>query len=80
VRTTLTIDDDIARLLDKEMRRSGESFKQTVNRALRSGLAANNLPQRRPYTVHARPLGLPAGLSYDNVAELLEAMEGPLHK
>jgi hypothetical protein len=62
------------------MRRSGETFKQIVNRSLRNGLSAANAPQRRQYKVHPRALGLPAGLSYDNVAELLEAMEGPAHK
>jgi len=25
-------------------------------------------------------MGLPPGLSYDNVEELIEALEGPLHK
>jgi hypothetical protein len=49
VRTTLTIDDDVAALLEKENRRAGEPMKQTVNRVLRSGLvyAANPVKPKR---------------------------------
>jgi hypothetical protein len=80
VRTTLTLDDDVAALLRKEVQRTGLSFKETVNRALRVGLAASRRPSRKPFTVAARPLGLPAGMSYDNVAELLESIEGAAHR
>jgi len=38
VRTTLTLDPDVVALLEKENRRANEPMKQTVNRALRSGL------------------------------------------
>jgi hypothetical protein len=77
VRTTLTLDDDVMRLLEKETRRTGEPFKAVVNRYLRLGLIAARQPQQKPFTVAPRRLGLPSGLSYDNVQELLEAIEGP---
>jgi len=80
VRTTLSIDEDVANLLNKEMRRSGESFKVTVNYFLRLGLMASKKELRRPFVVTPRPLGLPEGLSYDNIEELIEALEGPAHK
>jgi len=77
VRTTLTIDGDVASLLQQEMRRSGATLKDTVNKALRAGLLAANRPaQPKPYVIRPRVLGLPPGLSYDNVAELLEQIEG----
>jgi hypothetical protein len=49
VRTTLTLDDDVAALLEKENSRANEPMKQTVNRALRSGLlqAANPTKPKR---------------------------------
>lgn len=49
MRTTLTIDDDVAALLEKENRRANEPMKQTVNRALRTGLlqAAKPAPTKR---------------------------------
>lgn len=80
MRTTLSLDDDVANLLNKEVRRSGASFKETVNQLLRLGLAASTQKNVRPFLVTPRPMGLPPGLSYDNISELLEALEGPKHK
>ena len=80
MRTTLTLDDDLARQLQQESRRSGTSFKELVNRLLRLGLTAAKKPARKPFTVTARKMGLPPGLSYDNVGELLDIIEGPTHR
>jgi hypothetical protein len=80
VRTTLSLDDDIANLLNKEIRRSGVSFKEAVNHYLRLGLMAAKQPVRKKFVVKPRAMGLPPGLSYDNIGELLEAIEGPLHR
>jgi hypothetical protein len=80
VRTTLSLDDDIAHLLNQEIRRSGVSFKEAVNHYLRLGLIASKQPKRKKFVVKPLPMGLPPGLSYDNVEELIEALEGPLHR
>jgi hypothetical protein len=80
VRTTLSLDDDVANLLNKEIRRSGVSFKAAVNHYLRLGLVAAKQPARKKFVVKPLAMGLPPGLSYDNVEELIEALEGPLHK
>ena len=80
MRTTLSLDDDVTKLLSKEMHRSGSSFKAAVNHFLRLGLMASKQPGRKSFIVTPRHLGLPPGLSYDNVEELIEALEGPLHK
>lgn len=80
MRTTLSLDDDVASLLNKEIRRSGSSLKEAVNHFLRLGLMASKQPARKPFVVTPRKLGLPPGLSYDNVEELLEALEGAAHK
>jgi hypothetical protein len=77
VRTTLTLDDDVARMLEKETRRSGASFKETVNRALRLGLVAANQPIRKPFVVTPRNVSLPAGI--DCIEQLIEAIEDPSH-
>ena len=39
MRTTVTLDPDVDRMLKEEMRRSGTSFRETLNRAVRRGLA-----------------------------------------
>ena len=78
----MTLDEDVAAKLKAETRRSGKSFKQTVNEMLR--LALNRKRPKRPqerFRVRARELGdLRPGLSLDNIAELLERVEGPLHR
>ncbi|MGA9509441.1 MAG: CopG family transcriptional regulator [Candidatus Sulfotelmatobacter sp.] len=80
MRTTLTLDDDVAKLLNKEARKSGEPFKQVVNHFLRLGLAAARRPKARPFAVKPWGLRPPSGLSFDNVAELIDGLEGPDHR
>ena len=81
MRTTLTLDDDVAAKLRAEARRSGEPFKQIVNRALRTGLNVRSVAAAAPpFKVKARPLGLRPGFSYDKVWELIEQIEGPFHR
>ncbi len=76
MRTTLTIDEDVARLLEKEQRRSGKSFKQVINDFLRLGLTVKQ-PLKKPFKVTPINLGLP---HYDKVEDLLDSLEGPDHR
>jgi hypothetical protein len=78
VRTTLTLDEDVAALLNKEVRKSGEPFKQTVNRFLRLGLVASKQPAPKPFQVTPINLGLPR--DFDKVEDLIEYLEGPEHR
>ena len=82
MRTTLTLDEDVAAKLKTESARSGRSFKETVNEALRRGLASRGKNrERQPFKVVTRDMGrLRPGLSLDNVGELLDQIEGPLHR
>lgn len=80
MRTTLTLEDDVAHLLEKEIRRSGSSLKETVNHYLRLGLTAGRQPARKKFVVKPLAMGLPPGLSYDKVSELIEALESPYHQ
>ena len=78
VRTTLTIDDDVASLLEKEMRRTGRPLKTTVNDLLRAGLQQAKAPVKPPkFRVHAKAIGLPKEWTSGSVSELLEMLEGP---
>ena len=81
MRTTLTLDDDVAAKLKSESRRSGRPFKQIVNDTLRSGLSSRRAGTRQPFKIAARDLGgLRPGLSLDDVSGLVEQVEGPLHR
>lgn len=75
MRTTLTLDDDVAKLLEKEQRRSGKSFKQVINDFLRVGLTTKQ-PLKKPFKVTPINLGLP---HYDKAEDLLDYLEGPDH-
>ena len=49
MRTTVTLDDDVAALIESERARTGESFREAINRLLRRsarkpGSAAEPLP------------------------------------
>jgi hypothetical protein len=81
VPTTITLDEDVAERLKREVRRSGRSFKEIVNELLRLGLTIRR--QRKPgrsFTVRARPLGLRPGLDYDRTSQLVEHLQGPLQR
>ncbi len=82
MRTTLTLDDDVAAKLRAESRRAGRPFKEIVNETLRNGLASRRVAaQRQAFKITARDLGdARPVLCLDNVAELLEQAEGPLHR
>ena len=82
MRTTLTLDEDVAAKLKAEARRSGKPFKDVVNEMLRNGLASRSpAPPRAPFRVEVRDLGhVKPGLSLDNIGDALEQLEGPLHK
>jgi hypothetical protein len=82
MRTTLTLDEDVAAKLRSEMRRSGRSFRDVVNDTLRRGLAGGRATApREPFRISPRDLGeLRAGTSLDNIGDLLEHIEGPLHR
>ena len=41
MRTTVSIDDDVAALLEAERRRTGETFRETLNRLLRRAVRAD---------------------------------------
>jgi hypothetical protein len=77
MRTRVSLDDDVAKMLLQEMRRSGATIKGAVNHYLRLGLIAAKQPARKRFEVHSWKMGLPRGLDYDCVPALLEALHNP---
>jgi hypothetical protein len=77
MRTTLTIDDDLAAILKRESKRQGVSYKELVNTALRRGLLADELMPARPVIV-TRPhaFGFKAGVDLDKLNQLSDELEG----
>jgi len=79
---TLTLDDDVATKLKTEARLADRPFREIVNEMLRCGLASWHVTAHpHAFKITARDLGdLKPRLSLDNVAELIEQVEGALHR
>lgn len=73
VRTTLTLDPDVAAKLKERARELRLSFKQVVNDALRRGLGA--APVRKPYRMPAQALGVRPDVDLDKALALAAALE-----
>lgn len=76
MRTTLTLDDDLAAELRERAHRTGRSFKQVVNEALRQGLAhvAREAPAA-PYRLRPKGMGdLASGLETEKMLALADRL------
>jgi len=79
MRTTVTLDDDLAIRLDQRRSRHGESFKQALNEAVRAGLDQMENGAEAPREVRrTEPLALGRRLagSTDDIGEILAIAEG----
>jgi adenine C2-methylase RlmN of 23S rRNA A2503 and tRNA A37 len=77
MRTTLTIDDDVAVQLERLRRARKAGFRDIVNDALRRGLRdmAAPLKKRKLFRTRTFHMGEPL-INIDNTAEALAYMEG----
>jgi hypothetical protein len=76
MRTTLTLDPDVAEQLEKEMRRSGRGLKATVNEALRRGLRMGARAPRPPrFDVRPHAFGVKPGIDLDRINQLVDELE-----
>lgn len=77
MRTTLTLDNDLAATLRAKARRSGRPFKDIVNRTLRLGLEAELVPPPpREYRLEPASLGPPAAnVDLDHALRLADTLE-----
>ena len=80
VRTTLTLDDDVAAKIKEVMNKRGITFKEAVNSVLRSGLNIKTEKPSKPFKVHPKDLSPKISVDYDNIGALLEQVEGASHK
>jgi len=79
MRTTLTLDDDVAVKLKAASR--DRPFKIVVNEALRMGLTAleKRVPPRTPFRTRGFDLGPSLVGSLDNIEDVLSRVEGDQH-
>jgi hypothetical protein len=76
MRTTLTLEPDVASRLKQEIRRSGKSLKALVNEALRLGLGLSGKPARGPrFEVRPHPFGFKPGVDLDRMNQLVDEID-----
>ena len=73
MRTTITLDDDVAARLQHLTRERRITFKEAVNSTLRAGLGAT--PQPSPYRLPTYPMGVRPGIDLDRALRLDAALE-----
>jgi len=79
MRTTITLDDDLAIRLERHRSQHGESFKQALNEAVRAGMNYIENSAEAPREVRrTEPLALGRRLagSIDDIGEVLAIAEG----
>jgi hypothetical protein len=75
MRTTLTIDEDVAHRLGEMTRLTGASFKQVVNDTLRAGLQGKPAPSLPPFRVTAKAAGFRGGVDILRLNQLNDELE-----
>jgi hypothetical protein len=77
MRTTLTLDPDVARSLERIRKERGVSLKQAVNETLRKGLEAGTRApaRRRRFVTRSVDHGRPLMGSFDDIAAVLAHLE-----
>lgn len=82
MRTTLTLDDDVAAHLDRLRALHGRRYRDLVNDALRAGLVVLEAPSSPRVGPFTRPadLGPPRLPDLDDVSDVLAVVEGEAHQ
>lgn len=73
MRTTITLDEDVAAQLRRVMRERDLTFKDAVNSTLRAGLGTDREP--RSYRLPTYRMGVRAGIDLDKALRLDAALE-----
>lgn len=76
MRTTVTLDPDVEQMLREAARKSGQSFKTVLNRAVRESLATPaGSAREKPFRIRARRMGLRAGIDSGALNRLVDDLE-----
>jgi hypothetical protein len=75
MRTTVTIDSDVAALLREEMERSRLPFKQVLNAAVRRGLRPDCSASRPPVRTRPHDFGFKPGIDLDRLNQVADELE-----
>ena len=75
MRTTLTLDDDLAGILRRRSRNLGKSFKEIINITLRKGLSSDLKQTSHSVKVRPHDFGASPGIDLDRLNQLVDELE-----
>jgi hypothetical protein len=76
MRTTLTIEEDVAQEIRQRMADKKLTLKRVVNDALRAGLFKTGKKERTTrFVVKPWPLGLKPGIDHDKLGQFLDQLD-----
>jgi hypothetical protein len=75
VRTTLTLEPDVARKLKRRMASRKPTLKDVVNQALCAGLDIEPDRRRVTFRVEPHPLGFKRGVDLDKLGQMTDELE-----
>jgi hypothetical protein len=75
MRTTVTLDPDVERLIRNAMKERGVSFKEALNQAARAGLQPERRQRRRKFVQRSFHMGAEQYFRWDKALATAEAME-----
>lgn len=76
MRTTVSLDQDVAAAVERLRKERNIGLSAAVNELARAGLASST--KRKPFVQRSFAMG--AKIDVSNVAEVLELLEGPGHR
>lgn len=76
MRTTVTLDADVAARLRQEMRRTGDGLKVVINRVLRLGFGSSGkAPRAQRFEVRPHAFGFKPGVDLDRLNQLVDELD-----
>jgi hypothetical protein len=77
MRTTLTLEPDVARRVESELRRTGKTLKAVINEALKAGLGMSKKADAAPapYEIETFDMGIQPGFDIDRANQFYDELE-----
>lgn len=75
MRTTVTLDPDVEKMLQNAIRERGVSFKQALNEAIRAGLTRGRQPRTTRFAQKSYHLGPAPDFRWDKALAMADAIE-----
>jgi hypothetical protein len=76
MRTTLTLEPEVAGRIRREVRRTGKALKVVVNEALKRGLGMQGRAPRAPaFRVAPRAFGIKPGVDLDRLNQVVDELD-----